>query len=34
MEEDIEKRSPTMEMILKDLPSEQRLKEMLEHPYA
>lgn len=34
MEEDLEKRTPTIEQILRDLPSDQRLKEMLEHPFA
>jgi bacterioferritin (cytochrome b1) len=33
-EEDLEKGSRTIEMLLKDLPSEQRLKEMLESPPA
>lgn len=34
MEEDLQKRSPTIDTILKDLPSQQRLKEMLDHPFA
>ena len=32
-EEDLH-RLPTMKSILKDLPSEQRLKEMLDHPLS
>ena len=34
MEEDLTKRTPTIETVLKDLPSDSRLKEMMEHPYA
>lgn len=34
LEEDLTKRTPTIETVLKDLPSEHRLKEMMEHPYA
>jgi hypothetical protein len=34
LEEDLTKRTPTIETVLKDLPSELRLKEMMDHPYA
>lgn len=34
LEEDLTKRTPTIETVLRDLPSEHRLREMMEHPYA
>lgn len=34
MEEDLIKRTPTLKTLLDDLPSEERLKEMMEHPYS
>lgn len=34
LEEDLTKRTPTIETVLRDLPSETRLREMMDHPYA